>query len=263
MTRAARLLALAACVACAEPGYGARAFGHGEELTFIGGVGPLRTVTIQLSAQRARGTNIPVGATWCFTAVAGSSGLLDLVLPIHSRVESLALADTMGCLRYAEDRREGRRWYDRTTTVNYGAGRGAWENHRTGSVKKIKRVTRPVPDLLGLMYAVRCQAWAPGTVRDVTFLHDGKLESLTLRADRARMEAVGVWGAMPVLDLIADEIIEKGRRRKGPLVVTVTDDARHVPLRVTVGASFGRLELDLTAAAGLAGGAMPVTSRAR
>jgi hypothetical protein len=255
-------LALAVMVAVATS-HAAPAFVPGETLTFSGGCGLLQGVTADLTVSRSPAAlKLPPGALR-FTATGRSHGLIETLVPIRSTFTSDSAPGTLATLRYDENRSEGSRRYRRTTVMDYTTQRGTWTNHESGRVKKLKRLTRPAPDLLGIIYVLRQSTWKAGDVRQIEMFDEGRYLTLTVRAVRPRTEAVGLWAPLPVIDIVTDEIFEKGKRKRGRLEVTVTDDARHLPLRMRMGASYGTVNLLLTAAHGVTGRPLPPATPAR
>lgn len=162
---------------------------------------------------------------------------------------SRADAQNYAVYYYTKIQRERKENSVNVTTYNHAQGRAQRvENNVPCNPIDIKPNTL---DVLGVIYFVRSQPLAVGKAFTVP-VHDGK-RGYTMRVSVKKMEKVSC--ALGEFDCLLVEprlTREDGKPyTKGQMTLWLTDDCRHLPIRIRMSTSFGSINVELTSMKGV------------
>jgi Protein of unknown function (DUF3108) len=172
-----------------------------------------------------------------FTAEATSKGFFPALfgLKVKDRFNATVYADDFGLHTANRKIEEGKSKKEQRTTINRETGRVTYVDRNLGRnapEPTVKEAPSPVwvQDVLSAIYFMRTQSLTPGAeipipISDVGKTYDvevvvGQKEELSLQKRKLKT-------------IIVDAKIFDGRfiRKSGELLVWVTDDARHIPVK--------------------------------
>lgn len=173
---------------------------------------------------------------------ATSSPLVTKFYPVDNRVESLVDAESLTPLRLLFRRREGKRKNDFDVTFH----------HEQGTVLSIKDgvpATIPIPpgtqDSISCLYYVRgLPSLQPGFSQVMTVHHDKKNYRLEVRVEGVE-KVRGPWGEVDALRTLVIMPFQGIFLNEGNIRVWLTNDERHVPVKMKAKVIVGSVVADL------------------
>ena len=170
--------------------------------------------------------------------------LLSRFYSLYYKAETWLDADTLLPQRGSIYSEEGRRRRLKVTRFDQAAHRAEHEIRRATVVRNTITVPPSVQDGLSVLYALRAMPLKPGDRVRIPVSDSGKVYTVHLAVDRTETLETGV-GAVQALRISA-QIIEEGA---GPtdrrISLWISDDARHLPVRVQVDLLVGSFVLTL------------------
>jgi len=238
--------ALAAGGSLARPeGTGSLPYGPGERLDFrlrwqflVGGAASMSIVAL------------PGDSLWRMTTVARSTGLLDALYPVRDTLATTVDPEMLWPVRFEKHQNEG--WFHRDSVYIFDQRRGLV--HRRG--KPSIATALPVHDTLSLLYRVRAQSLDVGQTADATVYEGGKLYPVQMRVLRRETVTVPA-GTFSCLVIEPRLPLQAEQKKKGRMLIWLTDDARRIPVLIHTSISAGRVSAELVSYQPPAG---PVTS---
>jgi hypothetical protein len=163
-----------------------------------------------------------------------SAEWLTPIFPVEDRIETLLApggGTQLGLPRnYRMKVREGRHRRDKEITFNHAAGKAVYVDHLKGERKELA-ITPTTVDTYTSFYMVRGMRLEPGRSVHVDILDSKKQWRVEVQVLRREMVKTK-WGELQTV-LIKPLLKSEGIfDRKGELLVWLTDDARHVPVRM-------------------------------
>ena len=100
-------------------------------------------------------------------------------------------------------------------------------------------------DMISAIYAMRAMPLAVGSSHDLKISDSGLVYSVPVKVT-GREVLKTVLGRVSCFR-VEPQIFGKGRliEKKGALVIWITDDARHVPVRASIDSEYGKIEIRL------------------
>jgi len=212
----------------------------GETLTYL----------ISLSAfEAAQGTFVArdKGDHWEFQLALASRGLVDDAYPFTGTFWSiLAPTSPWRSIEYGEYRFEPHRTIKERTRIDYAQHQGTREVWSKGETKTFPITQDAIDDLGSMLYHLRAGTWKPGDKRTLLVYESNSEKQAEVECQARETRAFDKWPAQPLLRIQA--LPTKGTRRRGSLVIWMTDDARHLPLHAELDFLYGSFSIDLTKA---------------
>jgi len=185
------------------------------------------------------------GAHYRIDTEARSNKLLDVFHKVRDRIvsEGECRGDRLQSTRFDVTQNEGR--YHARKTVRF-----LWRKHQVVRTKKGKTETFDVPaghlNALDAFFAVRKMRLTPGSVVRVPMFDSRKQYEVVVRVlGRKTMRAP--WGERVQTIEIEPKLKTKGIfSSKGKVRIWLTDDARHIPLKMAARIKFGHIVARLT-----------------
>jgi len=178
---------------------------------------------------------------------AHSSGFCDTFYKVRDLNESWMDAVSLDSLGYNKQLREGKFFRDEWVLFDYANKRFASKTTNKDNEIKVATgtIAGPVQDILSSMYLLRSKDLQVGTeiLLDVNTKKNWPLVVKVLRKKRITVPA-GTFDTLEIEPFLRDEgiFIQKGKR----LQVWLTDDARKIPVRLSVEVFFGNVTASLT-----------------
>jgi len=186
------------------------------------------------------------GDHWEFRLSLASRGLVDDTYPFTGAFWSFVDEDPWRSVEYGEYRFEPHRIVKERTRIDYMEQQGTRENWMKGE-KKVFPITQDgIDDLGSMLYHLRAFAWKPGDKYTMFVYENNSEKQGEVECQARETRAFGIWPKQPVLRLQA--LPTKGTRRRGSLMIWMTDDARHLPLHAELHFLYGSFSIDLTKA---------------
>ena len=142
---------------------------------------------------------------------------------------------------------------DKRTTINseafydHTARKAIWKQTEKDKKPDAKTLSfsDPVHDVLTLIYFVRAQNLKPGQSFEVTMVDAGHTYRCVVNVvpGKKMNTAVGRVNTVTVEPAIFDG--EREVRPRGALVISMTDDARHLPVKAQVKSNIGTIDIKL------------------
>lgn len=209
----------------------------GEKLTYL----------VSLSAfEAAQGifTAHDKGDHWEFDLALASRGLVEDTYPFTGTFSSIVAENPWRSTEYSEYRYEPSRTIRERTRINYPKREGTRENWTKGETKIFALSQDAIDDVGSMLYHIRAINWKPGDKHTLFVYESNSEKQAEVECQARETRAFGQWPAQPVLRLKA--LPTKGTRRRGSLVIWLTDDARHLPLHSELDFRYGTFSIDLT-----------------
>jgi len=173
-------------------------------------------------------------------AVASSNAFLSRFYPLRDEVHTYVDAERGVVLRYDKRQREGRYRADEVVTFDYQRGIATYQSLLNQSVKEVP-ITDGLLDPLGSLYALRQRPLEPGGSLTVPVYSDEKvyqMEVKVLRRFPLELLRRGVFDCVEIEPVATFKglLVKRGRVR-----MELTDDARRIPLRVTLATPWGAI----------------------
>ncbi len=214
-------------------------WGDGEALTYVASLGGLNAAQGTFTAQK-------VGDHWEFKLALASLGLVQDTYPFTGTFWSIIGAPPWKSVEYGEYRFEPKRTIKERTQIDYAKHQGTRENWAKGETKTFDFTEDALDDLGSMLYHLRACAWKPGDKRTLFVYESNKDKQSEVECQARETRAFGMWPAQPLLRLEA--LPTKGTRRRGSLLIWMTDDVRHLPVHAELHFLYGSFDLDLTKA---------------
>lgn len=223
-------------------------FARGEQLLYKAEInrGLLRGIDIgelRFSANLASDNNVSM------VGDAVSKGFLIRLTGthFHIHVESVADAQPFSVLRTKSSYKDKRTTISSQATFDTEAGKAVWtESERNEKPNATTlAINSPVHDVLTLIYFVRTQDLKPGQTFEVMMVDAGRSYRCVVNvvAGKKMSTTVGRVNTVRVEPALFDGNREV--RPRGTLVIWMTDDARHIPVKAQVKAPIGSVDINL------------------
>lgn len=174
------------------------------------------------------------------TSVAKSGRFFSRLYRIRDSIESLVTADNLSTLRYRKRLDERGKVKDELTLV---------DPERGLAMRKGKQIEVPSPvyDPLSMLYHLRRLELTPGASYRMDILADGKVHSIeiavlhreTISTEAGKFATVVVEPKMRGAGIFRDE--------QDRLLIWISDDARHLPVRIRSDVKIGTITASLRA----------------
>jgi hypothetical protein len=208
----------------------------GEKLTYL-------VSLVGLEAAQGVFTARKKGDHWEMELALASRGLVDDTYPFTGTFWSIIGPKTWQSVEYGEYRFEPKRTIKERTRIDYGQHLGTRENWINGKTKTFPVTEDALDDLGSMLYHLRAGNWKPGD-KHTLFVYESNSEKQTsVECLDRETRAFGNWPKQPVLRIQA--LPTKGTRRRGSLMIWITDDARHLPLHAELNFYYGSFSIDL------------------
>jgi hypothetical protein len=253
------LFALLACVAVQGVGLAQQGqppaellFARGEQLLYKAELnrGMLRGLDVgELRFSAKVATDKDDGRVLNLIGEAVSKGLLIRLTGAHFQfhVESTADANPFEVLRTRSSYRDKRGTTNTELTFNHAAGKAEWTESKENQPANAKNLEfkAPVTDVLTLIYFVRTRNLKPGHKFDVMMIDAGRVYrcEVNVLAGKKIATPIGRVNTLRIEPAIFDGSREV--RARGSLIVWMTDDARHLPVKAQVKAPIGNIDINL------------------
>jgi hypothetical protein len=220
-------------------------FAAGERFTYALSWLSLRAGTAVMEVREPPPTEGPPALELVTTA--RSSPFVSKFYPVDNRVQSLVDAKTLAPRRLLFRRREGKRKNDFDVTFRREEGVAV-------SIKDGVKETIPIPpdihDAISCLYYVRSlPVLRPGSSTVLTVHHDKKNYRLEVRVEEVE-RIKGPWGEAEAIRVLAVMPFQGIFLNQGNIRVWLTNDDRHVPLRMKAKVVIGSVVADLIAGYG-------------
>lgn len=217
-----------------------RPFSAGERFTYALSWLSLRAGTAVMEVRTRPPSSEP--AQLEILTTAQSSPFLSKFYPVDNRVHSIVDADTLVPQRLIFHRREGKRKNDFDVTFRWDAGVVTSVKDGVTDVIPLQPDTQ---DVISCLYYVRSlPSLQPGTSTFLTVHHDRKNYRLEVRVEAVE-QIKGPWGEAEAVRVLAVMPFQGIFRNEGNIRVWLTNDARHVPLRMKAKVIIGSVVADL------------------
>lgn len=215
-------------------------FAAGERFTYALSWLSMRAGTAVLEVRALPPSEAPPALE--LQAIAQSSPFVSKFYPVDNRVQSVVDAKTLTPRRLLFRRREGKRKND--FDVTFRREEGVAVSIKDG-VKEVVPVPPDIHDAISCLYYVRSlPVLRPGSVTFLNVHHDKKNYRLEVRGeDIERIK--GPWGEAETLRVLAVMPFQGIFLNQGNIRVWLTNDDRHVPLRMKAKVVIGSVVADL------------------
>lgn len=179
-----------------------------------------------------------------------SSPFLSTFYKVHDRMESLVRdTDSMLPYYYHLKLREGKHRKERRVTYNQDAGTIVLNNIKDNKVKEYDALGE-INDMISAFHRVRGLVGDVGDDVAVRVFDDGKLYDITVRVIKKETVTVpaGTFDTVVIMPELKSEGIFV---RKGKMLIWLTDDERHMPVKIKSKIKVGAVNAYLTYASGL------------
>ncbi len=209
--------------------------GEGEKLTYTLSYLHVVAGTLELSAQ-------PEGDNLRLTMSATSTPGFSRIFPVNNRMETLLSRNPLSLLRQEASIAEGKRRFSEVLVVDPATGVAT--RTRDGHDKGQVRVRVPVLDTLGAIFALRSLDLAPSRAFSLDVI-SGK-EVLPLAVVVTGRQTVKTGPARAETFVVEPRFRSGGLyKNESQLVLYVTQDPRHIPLKIVSRLPFGSLTATL------------------
>jgi hypothetical protein len=180
---------------------------------------------------------------WEFDLELSSRGLVNDTYPFTGAFWSSMGPETWRSVEYGEYRFEPKRTIKERTRIDYQQHVGTREIWSKGETKTFSFKEDALDDVGSMLYHLRAGNWKPGDKRTLFVYESNSEKQSSVECQARETRAFGNWPKQPVLRMLA--LPTKGTRRKGSLMVWITDDARHLPLHAELDFIYGSFSIDL------------------
>jgi len=220
------------------------AWSVGEKLTFAVKYGPIRAGTTVMQVEdevdwngrkALRIKSTTHSADWFFYRV-------------RDTIVSYVDKEGLFCWRYEKYQREGNYRNNEVTTFDHESRKAVRNDDGNKSAPQV--VQAFVKDVLGALYYVRTQSFTVGDILKIP-VHDGR-RSYTMEVEVQKRERVRVPAGEFNCYVIEPKLQSDGIFvKKGRLLVWMTDDKRHIPIRVRTAIPVGSVVANLESMSGV------------
>jgi hypothetical protein len=211
----------------------------GEELSYTVNFGIFRAGTTTFTVARGPVTN--ERPTYKFRSLLQSSPRF--FYSIFDEAVSVSDDSSYATFRYEKIQRENGENSTNTTVYNHARGTAQRTEDRT--VHPSMNFKKNSLDVLGAIYYVRNQNLAVGQTLTIP-VHDGKRDytmKVTIRKREPVTTRAGVFNCLLVEPRLYQE--DGTLKRKGQITLWMTDDSRHIPVRIRMALAFGSITATL------------------
>lgn len=209
--------------------------GEGEKLTYALSYLHVVAGTLELAA-------VPEGENLRLAMTATSTPSFSRIFSVNNRMETLLSRNPLSLLRQEASIAEGKRRYSEVLVVDSAAGVAS--RTRDGREKGQVRVRIPVLDTLGAIFALRTLDLAPSRAFSLDVISGKEVYPLVVVVTGRQTVKTG--------PAKAETFVVEPRFRSGglyknesKLVLYVTQDRRHIPLKIVSRLPFGSLTATL------------------
>jgi hypothetical protein len=220
------------------------AWSPGEALSYTVNFGIFRAGTTSFMV--ARGPVTSERPTYKFRSILQSSPRF--FYSIFDEAVSISDEETFATYRYEKIQRESGESSSNVTVFNQG--RGTAQRTEDATTHPVMNFTKNSLDVLGAIYFVRNQNLAVGRTLTVP-VHDGKRDytmKVTIRKREPVTTKAGVFNCLLVEPRLYQE--DGTLKRKGQITLWMTDDSRHLPVRIRMALAFGSITATLDSMTG-------------
>lgn len=209
--------------------------GEGEKLTYALSYLHVVAGTMELLAQ-------PEGENLRLTMVATSTPSFSRIFSVNNRIETVLSRSPLSLLRQEASIAEGKRRYSEVLEVNSGSGVAS--RTRDGRDKGQVRVQLPVLDTLGAIFALRGFDLAPSRAFSLDVISGKEVYPLTVVVTGRQVVKLG---SAKVETFVVEPRFRSGGlyKNESQLVLYVSQDPRHIPLKIMSRLPFGSLNATL------------------
>ncbi|MCS7181947.1 MAG: DUF3108 domain-containing protein [Thermoanaerobaculum sp.] len=211
---------------------------RGEKLTYALSYLHVVAGTLELVAE-------PEGENLRLTMTATSTPAFSRIFPVNNRVVSVLARQPLTLIQQEAFIAEGKRRYVEVVTVH--TERGMATRLRDGKERGQIKVQPPVLDTLGALFALRGLDLAPGRAFALDVLSGKEVYPLAVVVTGRQSLKVG---GEKVPTFVVEPRFRQGGLYKGEskLLLYVTQDGRHTPVRIVSQLPFGALTATLVGA---------------
>jgi hypothetical protein len=217
-------------------------FGVGEKLTYQIFWGPF---VVGRASLEVAGVELMDGHD-CYhlVAKAKTSGLIDLLFPVDSTVESWLDREGLFARKYAENRTEGKHRTSGETHYDYARMEAVTTNNITGRGKRLA-LDQHVQDVVSSIYVMRARKLLLNS--DQTFMINAGATNynVTIHPDQRKSIWVRPVGDVQALRIEPNPTLSVVSANKGRMWFWMSDDARRLPLLVSSELKLGNAKLVL------------------
>lgn len=187
-----------------------------------------------------------------FTLEAFSKGLLRKLFNLNFRqhIESTVEPASFSVLQTTKLDQQGKRLRTSEAVFDRNAGKVVWTERDPNDPNREPRVvinaaSGAVQDLASVFYYLRTQPLEPGQNLEILVSDSGQVYRVPVAVhEKKKMKTV--LGQVQTLK-VEPEIFGDGRllKGKGKLILWLTDDARHIPVRARINNEMGTLDIKL------------------
>lgn len=208
---------------------------EGEKLTYALSYLHVVAGTLELSAQ-------PEGERLRLTMTATSTPSFSRIFSVNNRIETLLSRNPLSLLRQEASIAEGKRRYSEVLVVDSAAGVAS--RTRDGRDKGQVRVQLPVLDTLGAIFALRSLDLAPSRAFSLDVISGKEVYPLMVVVTGRQVVKAGTAKAET---FVVEPRFRSGGlyKNESKLLLYVTQDPRHVPLKIVSRLPFGSLTATL------------------
>jgi hypothetical protein len=222
-------------------------------------VAELRSTATQLSENTTPSVAVSNQTPLQFKLEVTSKGLLHKLfgLNFHQLFESTVDSNSFAVRQTVKLDEQGKRRRTSEAIFDNEARKVVWTERDPNDPERQPRVVTTaingaVQDIASAFYFLRTQPLEPGKNFEIEISDSGQVYRTPIKViERKSMKTVlGVVNTLRVEpEIFGDERLIKG---KGQMVVWLTDDARHIPVRARLNNSMGTLDLKLKSLSGAA-----------
>lgn len=212
--------------------------GAGEKLTYALSYFHVVAGTLELSAQ-------PEGENLRLIMTATSTPGFSRIFSVNNRIETILSRNPLSLLRQEASIAEGKRRYSEVLVVDTAAGVAT--RTRDGLNKGAVRVRVPVLDTLGAIFALRTLDLAPSRAFSLDVISGKEVYPLAVVVTGRQVVKAGFAKAET---FVVEPRFRSGGlyKNESQLVLYVTQDPRHIPLKIVSRLPFGSLTATLVEA---------------
>lgn len=170
---------------------------------------------------------------------------------LNDLATSISDRQSLYTLRYEKREQHGKENKIDVTVFNHDKG-SAQRTENGKAHDPITAAKYPI-DVLGLIYYVRTRPLTPGQMFKVA-AHDGRRD-YTVEVSVKKKETITVPAGKFTCLVVEPKLrmMDGQYSKKGQMQLWLTDDARRIPVRVTMGVAFGSITCNLTKMTGVQG----------
>lgn len=193
------------------------------------------TATLRVVGRRAGESGHEV---YAIVAEAASAGWVSAVWPLYYKLDTVVDTATLLPLRASSYSEEGKRRRTKSLVFDRTTGTLRYELRTATQVTRELDFPRETHDALSVLYALRTATLAPGRRLEWPVAESGKLYRVEFSVTRREVVRTGsasrsAWRIVPTIRQAS------GQAESSGIVLWLSDDARRVPVKVTVDLALG------------------------